>query len=90
MGKANGYFERERIHHNPEAMTPQEAKGLAAKEHGYISWKEALLMHVSHDEFDKIINDAIKLYARSKWDEACNEVCIINDVELGYKPEFKP
>lgn len=69
-------------------MTLQEAKDQVVKKYGYD-------LPEPQNEFDqvhyKMLDEAAKLYARSKWKEACETV---NKMQAGgvylKKPEFKP
>lgn len=74
-------------------MTLQEAKELAAKGFGYPSFKYALNNSGAHG-MQSIMDKAAKLYARSKWDEACEayerKLIELDKVYLVNKPEFKP
>jgi hypothetical protein len=57
-------------------MTLQEAKNEVAKKYGYPKWS-AFVYHEIHKHsttaFWSFIEEAAELYARSKWDEACDE-----------------
>jgi hypothetical protein len=77
-------------------MTLQQAKDQVAKKHRFKDWEDVVLQFQAKNHVD----EAAELYAKSKWDEACNAcaelVCVENigtDGEayiLNNKPEFKP
>lgn len=87
-------------------MTLQEAKETIAKKYQHSSWNNMILAFIKDDlpglnlaEINEATNQAAELYARSKWDEACNEMKGICDAEIllltgthseAPKPEFKP
>lgn len=56
-------------------MTLQEAKDRIAKKYGYPAWGNILYdlfeNNITPKHMDDYENEAAELYARSKWDEAC-------------------
>lgn len=82
-------------------MTLQEAKDQIAKKHGHVMW-----CATTHMEERQLFDEVAELYARSKWDEACEEMRELilakwvncdRDANTEYrtmhdlpKPEFKP
>lgn len=76
---------------NPvERITLQQAKALVEKRLNKNIWRE-LERDFVWDEIVTAWDEAAELYARSKWDEACETV---NKMQAGgvyqQKPEFKP
>lgn len=49
-------------------MTLQEAKDQIAKKHGHVMW-----CATTHMEERQLFDEVAELYAKSKWDEACEE-----------------
>jgi hypothetical protein len=78
-------------------MTPQEAKDQAAK-----NWNEAFdfralfngvsVGNIKMIHLKGVIDDAMELYARSKWDEAARAVLMAMNgyIDEGDIPTFKP
>jgi hypothetical protein len=52
-------------------MTYQEAKDQVAVKHGHKDWKIAEY-RVGRNDIDVMYSEAAELYAKSKWEEACN------------------
>lgn len=78
-------------------MTLQEAKNQVAKNNGWDDWNHILFSERSQESKDILFTMAAELYARSKWDEACEETiedvkCRIGDEyrHIFFKPPFKP
>lgn len=55
-------------------MTLQEAKDKVAEKYGYTTWKGFVSYEITKHattQFWSFLDEAAELYARSKWDEAC-------------------
>ena len=80
-------------------MTFEQAKDQVAVKYGYKSWEKLGFYELDESTQNWLTKEAAELYAKSKWDEACDamEDAIVDNLgeevraaRNTKRPEFKP